>query len=325
MGVLRALGLSDLEERVYELLVERASASPRDLAQVLDSGEDQVDQALRALGDRGLVLALVGDEERFTATAPEAALDALVFEQERTLAQIRAHGQELAARARRATEHRRPEELVAVVVGNASVNASFDQLQRAAVREVLTFDRPPYPGSGGHAKNELGEQRQREGIVYRTIYDACVLDNPGWLARVQAEVAQGERGRVLVDVPLKLVIADRTMALLPLLHEDEWNEQATLVIQPSVLLDSLVALFEALWARAVPFGAARNGPEVDPELVEIVSLLATGMTDERIARHLGTSDRTIRRRIAAALEALGAETRFQAGLRAVQAGWITQD
>lgn len=325
MGVLRALGLNELEEQVYELLVERASATPPELATALDVAEDHVHGALRELADRGLAVALVGEEERFTASAPEPALDALVFEQERVLATVRAHAQELSARARRAAEHRRPAELVAVVVGKASLNASFEQLQRSAVREVLTFDRPPYPASGGNVKNELGEQRQREGIVYRTIYDASVLDDPGVLARVTAEVANGEKGRVLAGVPLKLSIADRTMALLPLLHADEWNEHATLVIQPSVLLDSLVALFEALWARAVPFATAREGLGVDPELVEVVSLLATGMTDERMARHLGTSDRTVRRRIAAALDALGAKTRFQAGLRAVQAGWIPSD
>jgi DNA-binding CsgD family transcriptional regulator len=320
--VLRTLGLSDVEERVYEALVERARASPAELSAVLDLGSDVVEAALRDLSQRGLVVGLVGPDERVSATAPEPALDALIHEQQHALAQIRAHGQELAARARRAAQERRPEELVAVVVGHASLDASFEQLQRAAEKEMLSFDRPPYPTTGGAAANPLAAERMAAGVVYRTVYDTSLLDLPQVFARVQQEVARGERGRMLSGVPLKMAIADRSMALLPLLDADESHEQATLVIRPSVLLDSLVALFEALWSRAVPFTAAHGHAEVDPELLEIVALLATGMTDERIARQLGTSDRTIRRRIAAALEVLGAETRFQAGLKAAQLGWL---
>jgi DNA-binding NarL/FixJ family response regulator len=40
-----------------------------------------------------------------------------------------------------------------------------------------------------------------------------------------------------------------------------------------------------------------------------------------IARHLGVSGRTLRRRIAQVQEQLGATSRFQAGLRAGRRGW----
>jgi DNA-binding NarL/FixJ family response regulator len=46
------------------------------------------------------------------------------------------------------------------------------------------------------------------------------------------------------------------------------------------------------------------------------------MTDEAISRHLGWSYRTTRRRIAALLHTLGADTRFQAGLHAARRGWL---
>jgi DNA-binding NarL/FixJ family response regulator len=48
----------------------------------------------------------------------------------------------------------------------------------------------------------------------------------------------------------------------------------------------------------------------------IIALLLSGLTDEAIARQLGVSYRTARRRIAALIERLGVHTRFQAGVQA---------
>ena len=50
--------------------------------------------------------------------------------------------------------------------------------------------------------------------------------------------------------------------------------------------------------------------------------LAAGAKDEQIARTLGLSLRTVRRRVADLLIELGVDTRFQAGVEAVRRGWL---
>ena len=50
--------------------------------------------------------------------------------------------------------------------------------------------------------------------------------------------------------------------------------------------------------------------------------LAGGAKDEQIARALGLSVRTVRRRVAELLDELGADSRFQAGAEAVRRGWL---
>lgn len=50
-------------------------------------------------------------------------------------------------------------------------------------------------------------------------------------------------------------------------------------------------------------------------LTQIIDGLARGMTDEAIARSLGISSRTINRRTTLLMEAVGAHSRFQLGLR----------
>ncbi|MFI1655800.1 helix-turn-helix domain-containing protein [Streptomyces sp. NPDC020472] len=82
-------------------------------------------------------------------------------------------------------------------------------------------------------------------------------------------------------------------------------------------------MFEQHWSGAVPFrgaGEAAYG-EAGPGLRRaLVGLLAEGAKDEVIARRMGISLRTCRRHIAAPLEELGAESRFQGGALAERAG-----
>jgi DNA-binding NarL/FixJ family response regulator len=54
----------------------------------------------------------------------------------------------------------------------------------------------------------------------------------------------------------------------------------------------------------------------------VLELLALGAKDEVIARHLGVSLRTARRRVADLFDELGAATRFQAGVEAGRRGWV---
>ena len=62
-----------------------------------------------------------------------------------------------------------------------------------------------------------------------------------------------------------------------------------------------------------------RGPQLRRFLLD---QLAHGAKDEQIARTLGISLRTVRRRVAAILAELGVESRFQAGVEAARRGWL---
>ncbi|WP_322779451.1 response regulator transcription factor, partial [Frankia sp. Cas4] len=56
--------------------------------------------------------------------------------------------------------------------------------------------------------------------------------------------------------------------------------------------------------------------------LEVLRLLAAGMTDEAIARKIGVSTRTIRRQTSEIMDQLDAGSRFQAGILAARLGWV---
>ena len=258
---------------------------------------------------------------RYAAVAPDVVASALIAERERDLLLLRRHAQQLTAdHARRDAERRDPADLVEIIDGGANVQTAFVRLQRAARHEIRAFDRPPYlenPVSGNPEQYRQSEQR---ALTYRVLYHQSALEIPGRMDDVWRRVQHGERARVSSHVPMKMVLADDQQALIPVTSDGKAAEAAYLV-HPSSMLDAFSELFEALWEHAIPLnriGAGEEKPVIDPQLL---GLLASGATDETIARALGWSVRTVHRHVHRMMAAVGAVTRFQAGMEVTRRRW----
>lgn len=152
----------------------------------------------------------------------------------------------------------------------------------------------------------------------RAIYPALALQEAPEALRARAEA--GEQIRVVADLPTRLFVIGGTHAVLPepLGFADE---PRVLVRQPS-LVAAVTMLFELMWDRATPVLELDLG-EARPDLRRfLLERMAEGDQDEQIARTLGVSLRTVRRRIAALMTEVGADTRFQVGVEAVRRGWL---
>jgi DNA-binding CsgD family transcriptional regulator len=316
-----AVGIDGAEAATYEALVRRGQADASGLATDLGLARGQVARILGRLTERGLATRLPGRPSRYAAVAPDAVATALIAEREHDLLRLRSHAQRLAAEhARHVSERKDPADLVEIIDGGANVQAAFTRLQRSARHEIRSFDRPPYlenPVSGNPEQYRQAEQR---GLTYRVLYHQSALEIPGRMDDVWRRIQHGERARVSSHVPMKMVLADDRLALIPVTHGEQAAEAAYLV-HPSSMLDAFSELFEALWDHAVPLNrvsVAEERPAVDRQLL---GLLASGATDESIARTLGWSVRTVHRHVHRMMAEVGAETRFQAGMEAVRRGW----
>lgn len=79
------------------------------------------------------------------------------------------------------------------------------------------------------------------------------------------------------------------------------------VMRSEPVAGALTDLFEHRWAAARPWHTAEKPDDA------VLSLLAEGHEDEAVAAALGISVRTVRRRVADAMTAYGASTRFALG------------
>ncbi|MGP3981402.1 helix-turn-helix domain-containing protein [Streptomyces sp. KR80] len=316
-GVLAPLGVSPADEMLYRVLLRHPQATLADLAHAVGWQAARVRRHLNSLESLGLLTRTPSRPVRYTPAAPETAVEVLALQRQKDLERARIGAALLAEEFRIADDNSSP---VTVVRGRQAIQQRFFQAQQATRREVFIIDRPPYVSDPAHRQVQIQNEQLSRGVLYRTIYDQSSLDTPEKLAKVRTLAARGEESRVLADVPLKLVISDRSLALVPFVLP---TEQEVLVLQGSALLDGLVTLFELLWQQAVPLWSRdRRQPAkrftADDE--QLLALAAAGLTDETIARRLGVAQRTVERRMRRVMDQLNAQTRFQAGLQAAQLG-----
>lgn len=326
--MLEILGLDELAEAAYFAVLNNPPLTLEELAARTGAQACGVEEALGRLVSRGLIASLPGPAERYLALPPEHALEVLLLATERDIRRVRSAAPQLGEQHRRMLTGQAP--LVEVITGAAAVARCGQQLFRRAKTQIRGIDAPPYAQFGDGQRVNSSRALGADGRVrIRFIHGRAAFDQPGTAARVEADIAAGEDVRFLPSAPIKMIIADGSAALLPLVTTPDVLDSCILV-RPSSLLDALATLFETLWEAAQPFVADRpgdaclNGFASDEER-QIISLLAIGLSDDAIARQLGVGYRTVQRRVQGVLRRLGAASRFQAGVLAARRGWWEPD
>ncbi|WP_406148832.1 helix-turn-helix domain-containing protein [Streptomyces sp. NBC_01012] len=334
--MLEQLGLDRTTEAVYRAMLSH----PQDDAEALAQRLGITEEALREAWDRLSRLSLVqyaADRlaeapAALRAVSPEVGLEHLLAKREaefalesRRVAGTRAAARQLIAEygdqrpdgAQVSVEH---------LAGVDEVRARLADLTENVRTEVMVFA----PGGAQteanmEASRPLNERLLGRGVTMRTIYLDSVRNNTAsethatWLTELGGQV------RTVPVLPLRMTIVDRTTAVLPVDSED--SGEGAVALTGRGTLTALCTLFEMVWENARPLGQApcREEGGLDHQEAATLRLLAEGHTDEGIAKRLGVSHRTARRIATVLMDRLGARSRFEAGARAVQRGWLPLD
>jgi predicted transcriptional regulator len=319
--VLEAAGLGTVEESTYLDLVRRGPATVADLADRAGITLPRVRRAVTGLHRKGLVHRTPPPHDLVVPVPPDLAVDHLIQRRREELERVRETARRLAAESHERAASRRADRLVEIVpLGSGA----YEQVQRSAREQVRVLVAPPYAGTSGINQTQL--DRGSDGIVYRSVYGNEALEEPGFMASIATYLRAGEQARLTHAVPIKLAIADRTLALLPL----DWaspTPDAAMLVHPCGLLDALAALFESIWALATPLtlnsaDSVTALADISAEDHELLSLLVAGLTDEAVGTRLGMSRRTVVRRVQHLMTVTGARSRLQLGWRARDRGWL---
>lgn len=317
---LRLLGLGDAEIRIYQRLLGTGPASVAELASAEDRPPDEIAAALDALAQTGLVGG--AGRSQWVPVPPETGLDLLTARRESELRQVRVDVLNAYEKFRRTVHTQSTDDLVEVVTGPAIVERIW-QVERSAQREILRLDSPPYYTS--NKANPIEIEHLANGVAYRVVYSRAAVEEPGiFEENILPCIAAGEQARVLPDVPVKLSIIDGSLALVSRSVREADVNRSLLVVSPSSLLSALIGSFDLCWRTAVPI-TTESGPatsELEPMERRVLALLASGSSDETIARTLGVSRRTFFRYLERLMNRTGAATRFQLALYAARHDWL---
>lgn len=162
-----------------------------------------------------------------------------------------------------------------------------------------------------------GQAALAGGRPRRAIYPLDALEVPAGRRWAQSWAGVGEQQRVSESPPSEFAIFGAEVVLAVA----QWRstESDYVLIRDPMLIAAFTAVFDYAWELALPM------PGVPSDLTEdqqLLTLLARGFKDEAIARHLGWSLRTVRRRVAKMMDELGAATRFQLGAAVQRRGLL---
>jgi DNA-binding CsgD family transcriptional regulator len=324
-SALGRLGLDAATEELYRLMLARPTKDISWLAARLSLADAQVRRMLARLRELSLVTSFEHTVSGFRAVPLEIATDLLIARRHARIAADlatieRCRAEQFAAK-RAAGEPGKRRVDSTRLVGKDAIRERLTYLTNNARTEVMRFAGPP-AHADPTAFREPHEKLLQRGVRIRTVYQDSIRDQP--LAWAHANWLRGVGGEVRVTgtLPTRMIIFDRRQAVVPI-DPDDLCAGAMLVLA-SAVVSVLTALFEPIWSDAAPIGPAKGAPEGELSHQEraVLRLLAAGLTDEAVAKRIGCSARTARRIAAQLMARLDAQSRFQAGVRAVAKGWL---
>lgn len=323
-SLLAALGFSPKVERLYHRGLALSGGELSTVASALQRTTDELVSDLGPLIERGIASVHGG---RLTVMGPTEALAAVIRLQVAAAADISGSLQTVASAVpflTAAATRPAPDEVdeMGLLDGEVSSGGNPQSLLTTLISQsrgdMLWFRPDAWRMPRESAVAQVVAAAIASGRRSRAIYPAVALQEAPEVLRVRAEA--GEQVRVIDDLPTRLLVIGGTHALLP--EPLGFADEPRILVRQPALVQAARMLFELVWEKASPVVELDLG-EARPHLRRfLVQQLAEGAKDEQIARTLGISLRTVRRRVASLMVELGADSRFQAGVEAVRRGWI---
>ncbi|MFD2399795.1 LuxR C-terminal-related transcriptional regulator [Prauserella oleivorans] len=193
----------------------------------------------------------------------------------------------------------------------------------AAQREVLLVS--PMSGAPGDPVamfRAIDEANLRRGVRYRMLFPDVARTSAGIARRLGMLARAGAEIRTMPSVPVEALVVDGAVAIVP--GEGQGSTAGIAVLRLPSVVGTITELVDRLWPAAVPLVAADPPATAEPagRDRELLALLSAGCTDESAAAALGVSVRTVRRMVSSLMNRLGARSRFQAGVKAADRGWL---
>jgi DNA-binding CsgD family transcriptional regulator/sugar-specific transcriptional regulator TrmB len=330
---LRRRGASDFDEVVAELglnMEEQGQCRREllDLGLIVPTGTKHDSRLALAAGQPP-----ESESGTVAAVSPEMALIKLLEGERGRLREDLRRAEEVNSRLESlATRFLRSEVLAPSAEVEVEVITDYRRIQQVMEDITDTVEREhaglqPMVGAGREIpERSLARDRRQiaKGVHVRVVINASALNTPQGAENTARKAAAGVNVRVAGDIPMNMIIADRQVAMLPL--DPEHHEDGAILARGPALVRSYCAFFEQIWRNATPYGEQREGERDSSGLTEqqraALLMLASGMKDEKIARGLGVSLRTVSRILSELMQELGASSRFEAGVRAARLGWL---
>lgn len=300
---------------------------------------DEIDEAVAELTVRGFLEPDQGQEgevEGWRLRPPREAIGQHLQDMEHQIAMTRATAAEVESAWRRSVGRSVLRDLPDIDL----LAGTMDIVDRVAAFHLSATRRLWWVVDGSAAARILMQRAVedpdylavRDGVDVRVVADSRLLEDVESMAHLTRLAEQGHGVRIGYGVPFSTILCDDTSTIIDLSAHDAEGFGSFAVRRPAAI-SAIEKFTESAWVLATRYAVAievedweqdwdQQAPPLDPRDQKILALLATGATDQTIARQTQVSTRTVERRVRKIIDQLGSSTRFQAGVQAVHRGWV---
>lgn len=328
------LEAAEVEDDLSRLYLTMVRVPEPTMASLVERGftEEQVRELTPVLIRRELIDRI--GQDAWEARPPEVAMQLLAKTIETRAQLVRASASELGLMWRQARSSAGDTTLAPGMEPLRTVNEVVQSMHDLWLREPtrISIMLDDSPAARQWLQRQTPDPRTwtpPHRLEVRLVVDTALMSDPDLLSQLESRAESGQEVRAVGTVPFGVMVADHGTAVIDLSHFTN-SASGSFMVRRGPGVDALQELVEAAYGLATPLRPsaepldlpADGRTPLDDRDRRVLGLLATGASDQMIARHLNISTRTVERRVRLLMDRLAAATRFQAGVMAARRDWV---
>ena len=152
---------------------------------------------------------------------------------------------------------------IEIIKDSFLIHKKFIELINEAKREVLIFSKAPYTGPREVLKEQTEKQSEplKHGVTIKSIYEIPTdhEEMEWWYSDIVSSAKMGEKARVIKYLPMKMVVIDDEVVMLPMEDPISTGTSFTAqIVRHKGLAKTLKLSFEAMWEQAEEYTVIQN-------------------------------------------------------------------
>ena len=244
------IGLPESEAKVYFYLLKKKNFTAAEIAQLSNVSRSKIYEVLTKLVQKGLCAETLGKVKKYSPVSPEVVFDNIYNEFEEKKKIISDLSKSLLPLYLSEKENTDPLDYIQIIREKNAIAEKYNFLQKKAENQILCFSKCPYTVS--FEKNIEGLNALKRGIITKTIYEVKESIQEDNINGIESFIRAGEEVKFYQDLPIKMVVFDKTAVLLALVDRIQSKESfTTMIVHHPDIVESFIRMFEDHWQKAM--------------------------------------------------------------------------
>jgi HTH-type transcriptional regulator, sugar sensing transcriptional regulator len=273
------VGLTEREAKIYMTLLSGRMFTASDLQKSVDIPRTKIYEVLNKMVSRNICIEKkLGKNKMYEAVEPKLAMERIYETYRNELMQKRELIDKLAEVFTPIFENSKaiinPLDFIEVMEEKTQIHRRYIKSVASTRVEMLTFNKGPYASDNSERLKEQEDEEAKllkRGGSSKGIYQFSELEEIDWLYEsVKMSVRDGEKARIVENLPIKMLIFDDEKVMFPLEQPIKTTKDLTMIyIEHKQLASACRILFDYMWNSGIDFGEIEKNYTIKNKVSDI--------------------------------------------------------